>query len=573
MLLSIGFTVLTPWPLKLIVDNVLPGKPLPDAVSWMVFLPGANSPGILLAWLAFSTLMLFLLRRAVLIIKSFLQVGASTRMKLDVAGDLFFRLQLLSTRFHSKQKVGDLVRRVVNDTDFIEMLIAGVVLPALTSTLTLFVMFWVMWKINPFLSLIALIAAVPMPILMTWLTPRMSELSYEHYQAKGVLMSVAEQSISSLPVVQAFGRESDEEKRFRGSSRQAITKYLLTLRAKLQFTLSVGTVTALGTAAMIVFGGLEVQAGQLSIGSLLVFLSYLAAIYGPLEALANLSAAYANCEGQARRIMQVLESKDNVPDSETGGIFVPQAGRHGITVSFENISFGYESDRIVLDGIDLTVEAGQTVALVGATGVGKTTLASLVSRFFDPWKGRVLFDGIDIREFQLNSVRQQVALVLQDPFLLPLTVAENIAYGRPDAKYEEIVAAATAANADEFIIDLPKGYNTVIGERGDTLSGGQCQRLAIARALLKDAPILILDEPTSALDAKTEAQILEALERLMTGRTTIIIAHRLSTIRHADRIIVLKDGAIVEQGSHVELIAQSGVYANLVKLSEEEETK
>ena len=548
MILDVGFNVLMPWPLKLIVDNVLPGKSLPEAISWVNFLPGAASAGALLTWLALATLLLFIGRQSVLMIKGYLQAGASSRIKLDIAGDLFLHLQKLSLGFHDSHKVGDLVRRVVEDTDFVKSLITGVLLSALTSVVTLLAMFWVMWKIDPLLSLVALLAALPMPAMMRWLTPRMSERAYEQYQVEGALMAVAEQTITSLPVVQAFGRESHEEGRFRGSSQQAIIKYLRSMKTQMHFSLAVGTVTALGTAALIALGGLQVQAGHLSVGSLLVFLAYLAAIYQPIEAIANLSTAFANSEGQARRIMHVLDAEDNVPESPTARPVARQSGSQGIAVTFEDVSFGYEPGRPVLEKINLAVEAGESVAIVGATGAGKTTLASLVPRFFDPWEGRVMFDGVDIREIQLQSLRQQVALVLQDSFLLPMTVAENIAYGRPDADREAILTAAEAANADEFIKRLPGGYDTVIGERGATLSGGQRQRLSIARALLKDAPILILDEPTSALDVKTEALILEALERLMANRTTFIIAHRLSTLRNADTILELRHGQLTVIG-------------------------
>jgi ATP-binding cassette subfamily B protein/subfamily B ATP-binding cassette protein MsbA len=539
MLLEIGFTVLTPWPLKLIVDNVLPGQPLPDAAAWIVLLPRADDQQGLLSWLALATLLLFASRQAALMIKGYIQAGAATRIKLDLGRDLFIALLRLSLRFHHAHKAGDLVRRVVNDTDFVRLLIVGVVLPALTSAVTLLVMFGVMWAIHPTLSLLALLAALPMPFLMRWLAPRMSRRSYEQYEAEGDLMAVAEQAITSLPMVQAFGGEADEEQRFHGSSRRAIRAYLRVTHTQLQYGVAIGAMTALGTAALMVLGGIQVEAGNLSIGSLLVFLAYLAASYQPLETLANLSATYANSEGQARRVMQVLDADDEVPERPTAHPFARQPNRQGIAVTFENVTFGYEPGRPVLRDISLNVQVGETIALVGSTGAGKTTLASLVPRFFDPWEGRVLLDGTDARDLQLRSLRQQIALVLQEPFLLPLSIAENIAYGRPDASRDDIIAAAVAANADEFIRHLPDGYDTVIGERGATLSGGQRQRLAIARALLKDAPILILDEPTSALDTKTEALILEALERLMANRTTLIIAHRLSTIRNAGRIVEL----------------------------------
>jgi ATP-binding cassette subfamily B protein/subfamily B ATP-binding cassette protein MsbA len=321
----------------------------------------------------------------------------------------------------------------------------------------------------------------------------------------------------------------------------------------LRYGLVVGALTAIGTASLMIAGGVQVQSEQLGVGSLLIFLTYLAEMYQPLETLAYLPATYADCEGKALRIMHVLEAEEDVQERSSARPFSGQADCQGVAVRFENVSFSYESEYPVLANINLTVEAGQTIALVGATGSGKSTLASLIPRFFDPDEGRILFDGMDIRDIQLHSLRQQIAIVLQEPFLLPFSVAENIAYGQPDASREEIIEAAIAANADGFIRRLPQGYDTVIGERGVTLSGGQRQRLSIARALLKDAPILILDEPTSALDNKTEALILEALERLMANRTTFIIAHRLSTIRDADWIVVLKDGKVVEQGTPAEL--------------------
>ncbi|RLA45454.1 MAG: ABC transporter ATP-binding protein [Gammaproteobacteria bacterium] len=560
MFIDIGFNVLAPWPLKLIVDNVLADKPLPDAVEWINLLPGATATGTLLVWLALSTLLLFIGRRLLQLIIAYLNTGASTRIKLDLAGDVFTHLQKLSPRFYGSHKVGDLLRRVQNDTEFIKSLITNVAFPAIIAVATLFIMFMIMWELNPELSVIALIVALPMPVLIRYLTPRISQLSYEQSQAEGELMAVAEQTISSLPIIQAFGRESDEDRRFRGSSKQAINKYLQMTNTQLQYALAVGTITAIGTAGLMVVGGLQVLSEQLSIGSLLVCLAYLVAMYQPLEALAYLPSSYADCEGKARRVMHVMEAEQDVHDQPGAPPLTKPADHQGIAVTFENVTFGYESGFPILDDINLTVQAGETIALVGTTGAGKSTLASLIPRFFDPDKGRILFNGSDARDVQLQSLRQQVAMVLQEPFLLPLTIAENIAYGQSNSSHEQIIAAAVAANADEFIQRLPQGYDTVIGERGMTLSGGQRQRLSIARALLKDAPILILDEPTSALDNKTETLILGALERLMSNRTTFIIAHRLSTIRDADRIIVLKEGKIVEQGTHEELMSAKKEY-------------
>jgi ATP-binding cassette subfamily B protein/subfamily B ATP-binding cassette protein MsbA len=552
MLLGVGFDLLKPWPLKLIVDSVLGGQPLPPSVAWLADLPAATTPTGQLAWLAFATVALFLLSQLAGAAQRTILAGAGSRMVYDLGADLFEHLQRLSLRFHGRQAAGDLVRRVTTDSGCVRELVLGVYLPVLTSLVTLVIMFAVMWRLDRTLSLLALAVAPLLAVLIKGFDRPMTERTYEHQQLEGEMMSLAEQTLTALPIVQAFGREAQGDQEFRSLALRTLRAYQRTILSQVQFNVGVGAATAVGTAAMMLLGGLQVLQGSLSIGVLLVFLSYLASLYAPMETLAYVSMGFASAAARARRVLDVLAVDDAVRETPDARPLPAQSGsttghraapRH---VRLENITFGYEPDQPVLRGVTLEAQPGETVALVGRTGAGKSTLAALIPRLFDPWQGRVTIDGIDVRQVQLASLRSQVAVVLQDPFLLPLTIADNIAYGRPGASAEEVVAAAVAANADEFIRRLPQGYDTVIGERGQTLSGGQRQRLAIARALLKDAPILILDESTSALDVETEAQVMEAIDRLRVGRTTFIIAHRLSTIQNADRVVALEGGKVVE---------------------------
>jgi len=494
------------------------------------------------------------------VVTAYANISLSQRMTYDLAADLFSKFQQLSLRFHASQSVGDNIRRVTADCACVSTIVKDALLPVLASALTLATLFAVMWRINPSLTLLALAVAPYMAIIFRFYAKPMFERSYAQQEAEGHIYEVAEQTFSAMPVVQAFSRESANDARFRAATSQTMLTTLAATRVQMQFKFLIGLATALGTAGILWIGAQHALRGELSLGAILLFLSYLGALYAPLEAIMYTTSTIQGASGSARRVLEVLASEAEVRD-RPGARTLPRAGGE---VQFENVTFGYETSRPVLHGIDFTARTGQTIALVGATGAGKSTLVSLIPRFADPWQGRVLIDGQDIRDLTLRCVRQQVAVVLQDPFLFPMSVAENIAYGHPHATLREVTAAATAANAHEFIQRLPRQYETIIGERGSTLSGGERQRLSIARAFLKNAPILILDEPTSALDVTTEQALLEALTRLATGRTTFIIAHRLTTVRRADCILVLERGSIVERGTHDELATQAGPYARFL---------
>jgi ATP-binding cassette subfamily B protein/subfamily B ATP-binding cassette protein MsbA len=563
MLVAVIFDALKPWPLKLLVDYALTHKEFPSAVSWIERLPGAGSDHGLVAWLAAGTVAFFVLSATALIVQRYVMSGIGSRMTYALGADVFAHLQRLSLGFHRRNRSGDLSKRVTDDSECVRQLFGDVLLPVLSASVTLIVMFVVMVRLDPLLACVAVVVALPLALVLRRLTAPMTDKSYLQYELEGEMLALAEQTLTALPVVQAFGREDFETTRFRWLSIRAVRAHLGVTRSQIVLQLATSGLTGLGTALVIVVGGLHVVDGRLTLGSLLVFLSYLASLYAPIATLAYVTASYATAAGGGRRVMEILTHPVDVDDLPGArALDRPLEGR----VSIENVSYGYEPGRPALNGVTFGADPGETVALVGRTGAGKSTLLSLIPRFFDPWSGIVSIDGHDVRDIKLEDLRRNIAIVLQEPFLLPVSVAESIAYGRPDASRDEIVAAASAAAAHDFILELPDGYDTVIGERGASLSGGERQRLSIARAVLKDAQIVILDEPTSAIDIETEAEIIEALERLVAGRTTFVIAHRLSTVRNADRVLVIDDGRIIEDGVPAKLLKKRGMYRRLHEL-------
>jgi ATP-binding cassette subfamily B protein/subfamily B ATP-binding cassette protein MsbA len=556
MLVDVALDLGKPWPLKLVIDNVLGHRRTPHAVASI--LPGSSTPHGLLAWAAAATVLIFLLGTASTTFYNYFSLRIGQRMVFDLASDVFAHLQRLSLLFHSRRPLGDTIQRVTGDSYCASTLVTDALIPAIQALVLLIAMFVVMWSLEPTLTVAALAVLPFLAVVIRYLANPIKERARESRDYEGKLTSVVEQTLGAVPAVQAFTREKIEEQRFRHYADRTVVAYLRSTLAGIWLEVVSGIVTTVGTAAIIYLGADLALRGKLTAGTIIVFLSYLASLYDPLDALTGTAQTIQGAAADADRVMEILETEPAIQD-RSGALDAVIDG----PIRYEHVTFGYEPGREALTDVSLEADPGEVIAIVGETGAGKTTLANLLVRFYDPWQGRITIGGTDIRDFRYRSLRKQIALVLQDPFIFPLTIRENIAYGRTDASYEEVVAAAKAANAHEFIMRLPDQYETEVGERGATLSGGEKQRLSIARAFLKDAPVLILDEPTSALDARTESQLLAALDRLMEGRITFIIAHRLSTTRRATQILVLHRGRLIERGTHDELMDRAGVYADL----------
>jgi len=552
--LGIGLLELAkPWPLKIVVDDVLGGRSL----GWA----GVGTLGrpALLAVACLALVAIYGLLGVLSVTSNYATIKVGQQMVNDFRSELYAHLQRLSLAFHSRRQVGDLLYRLTSDTFAIQTLTMNGFFPVITSVVLLVGMLGVMLRLDWVLTLIAL-AVVPLLFgAIVMLSRRITVLATDARIKESAVWAIAQRTIGAIRVIQAFTTEEEEHRRFVATSGASLAANLRLYTSQTVYTAFVNVVVAAGTAAVLWFGVTHVLAGKLTVGEVLVFTSYLASLYAPINSLMQTYGLVQGARVGAERVFEILET---APDLRDGTRPLAREEVRG-AVTFEAVRFGYDPAQRVLEGVDFHVRAGEVVAIVGATGAGKTTLVSLVPRFYDPTAGRVLFDGIDVRDFQLKALRQQVAMVLQPPLIFPTTVRDNIAYGRPDATASAIEGAAHVAQLDDFLERLPEGLDTVVGEAGATLSAGEQLRITIARAVLRDAPILILDEPTSALDATTEARVMQGLEALMAGRTTFVIAHRLSTVRRADVILVLDAGRIVEQGTFTELVARGGHFARL----------
>ncbi len=556
--------VALPWPLKLAVDNVLGDEPLPSWAGSIDRLPGsATTVGRLVA-LGTISVLLAVANGGLVVAGQRRRQTLGLRMSSDLAHDTLERIQRRSPAAASSFRSGDLVQRVVADTKCVDTLVFGVWMSAFQSVVTFTLLALVLLSVSAEILLIAVGVAVPMLLITRVYRSRIRQDAVALADAQAEVTTATEQMLSTLPEVQSFGAEHAELARFTRESDAQVAAMLRSQRTSLGFGTAVGSVTSVGTGLVMIVGGFLVLDGSTTLGSLLVVLSYLTSLFGPVEGLAHLSRGAATARAGALRVLRLADDQDEVPEPQHP-VEPPPMGRGGRLV-FDHVTFGYIPGRPVLRDVSLDIAAGETVAVVGPTGAGKSSLASLVPRFFDPWSGLVTVDGVDARRYRTRDLRRRVAVVRQDPLLLPVSVRDNIAFGSPWATERDIHRAAEQALAAEFVEALSDGYDTVLGERGVTLSGGQRQRLAIARAICRGAPILILDEPTAALDAESEAELMELVTATARGRTILMIAHRLSTVRWADRIVVVEAGCIVEQGDHDGLMDHDGVYARYQRI-------
>lgn len=553
--------LLEPWPLKVVFDYVFGSKRMPDWLASLVGFIGTDKFSIL-NFAVLAVIAIALLGAISSFFEKYLTTSVGQWVMHDLRRVLYSHIQRLSLAFHDQKRTGDLISRVTSDIDAVQSLISNVLLGMVVNVLTLTGMMLVMFYLNWQFTLIALAVAPGLFWVVYHYTRRIKQAARAVRRKEGEVVSVLEEVLSSIRVVKAFAREDYEQERFEKESRESVQRALEARSVKAKLAPLVEVIVACGTCLVLWYGARLVMSGGLTSGELLVFLLYLGKMYKPMRELSKMTDTISKADVGWERIREVLENEMQVRDVRGAR----RAPHFKGAIEFDHVSFSYDSNARVLEDLSLKIEPGQVAALVGPTGAGKTTIVSLLPRFYDPSKGVIRIDGGDVRQFKQKSLRQQISFVLQEPLLFRATIAENIAYGKPDATDEEIARAAELANAAEFIDRMPEGYDTMVGERGVTLSGGQRQRITIARAIIRNAPILILDEPSAGLDSASEKLVFDALENLMQGRTSIVIAHRLATVRRADIIFVIDKGHVIESGTHEELLARGGLYSRLYEL-------
>jgi ABC-type multidrug transport system fused ATPase/permease subunit len=562
MLVQTAASLAAPWPLKIVIDNVVGNHRPPQWITWLLPVLGGATKTHIAAAAAIVTVTIALATGAAMYVASYFTESLGQSIGNDLRVRLYHHLQQLSLSYYDTTRVGTILSTLTSDVQTIQSFASVSTLNIFTSSLTVVGMVVVMFACRWDFALIA-VAVTPLLALFILRVNKAIRTAVKEVRThQSDLLATLQEGLQSIQVVQAFGREDQQEQQLRKVSMDTVTAWLKARKLSSLLSPVVGMAIALCTGLVLWRGSLLILAGTMTVGALTVFLAYLAKFFQPVRDLAQMTNTIAQVSVGFERIQQLCDADKVIPEHPAPKEPPPFDGEIG----FDHVAFGYDPALPVLRDITFTIKPGQKVGIVGSTGSGKSTLVSLIPRFRDPDAGTITIDGVDTRDYKLRKLRGQIGFVLQDTVLLRGTIRDNIAFGRPDATDEDIILAAKLANAHEFITRMPEGYDSLVGDRGATLSGGQRQRIGIARALIRNNPILILDEPTAALDAESEHLVVEALERLMEGRTVITIAHRLSTLRNADKIIVIKDGVVAEEGTHEELLALGGVYADLHRL-------